>query len=64
VQKKFLKNFRLKLEALKQANSKDRLTRKGALHDVVVNIDGTCVCALLRVLGTSRQNLICAIENW
>lgn len=52
-----------KLEALKQANSKDRLARKGALHDVVVNIDGTCVCTFLKVLGTSMQNLVCAIEN-
>ncbi len=53
----------LELEALKQANSKDRLTRKGALHDVIVNTNGTCVCALSRVLGMSRKNLVCAIEN-
>jgi hypothetical protein len=50
------------LEALKQANSKDRLTRKGALQDLMT-IDGTCVHALSRVLGISKQNLVCTIEN-
>ena len=63
VRNAFIESFKCELDLVKFANSHDLLARKFALLDAAVSSGFTGVCALSRIVGSTKQSINIALKR-